>query len=87
MRDIKITLSTDSKLRAPSAADEARRLLRDGKLAYPLPNRPIQSGPGAYVYFVRDGKVVGRALIDCFQSPGKAGPSFTGVRRPGGEPP
>lgn len=63
-RNIKLTLSTDPNLRAPSIEAEKAWLAKERKLFYPLgPRRPKFSDAGNFVYFIRAGKVVARALI------------------------
>jgi hypothetical protein len=64
MRDIKLTLSTDPRLRAPSIQDEAQRMKREGNLWYPLHVRPKYAGAGCWVYFIRDGELVARARAE-----------------------
>ena len=80
MRDIKLTLSTDPAKRSPSTEEEARWLAKQGELWYPLgPNRPVEAGPGCWVYFIRGGKLVSRAKAESFDPPsGKAKVSYTG---------
>ena len=89
MRDIKLTLSTDTSLRAPNAAAEARWLKEAGDLAYPIPFRPLSAGVGSWVYFISDGLVVARAKIsdikNLTQSESSSRVTYTGANavRPG----
>jgi hypothetical protein len=82
MRDIKLTLSTELGVRAPSIEDEAAWIRRSGQMGYPLNSVPRESGIGQRVYFIRAGQLVARATIVAFDRPGKAGKSFGGVSKP-----
>jgi len=61
MADIMLTLSTNPDLRAPSIEEEARWLKNRRALYYPLHIKPARPVEGSWVYFVRNGTVVGRA--------------------------
>jgi hypothetical protein len=57
---ILMTLATDPKLRSGSIQEEAKFLKVRGWLWYPINGEPSQRIDGAWLYFVRDGYVVGR---------------------------
>ena len=80
MADIKLTLSKDTKKRAPDIHAEARRLKKVGALYYELHTRPNRASDGDWVYFIRDGEVVGRAKASKFlwMSKNDLGGSYTG---------
>lgn len=80
-RDIKLTLSTDPKLRAPSIEAERAWLAKERRLFYPLgPRRPRFTRADNLVYFIRNGKVVARAVIvRISDSPGER-PTYTGEK-------
>lgn len=70
MDDIKITLSTDEKLRAPSIEAEKEWLEEEGELWYPVgPRCPRRAKEGCWVYFVRGGHLVARGRADEFTPP------------------
>jgi len=65
MADIKLTMSTDERVRAPSIEDEQARLKELGALWYPLgSNRPLRAGKRCWVYLIRDGELVARARAE-----------------------
>jgi hypothetical protein len=80
MTDIKLTLSKDTKKRAPDIHSEARWLKKEGALYYELHMKPLRSCNGDWVYFIRDGEVVARAKASKFlwMSKNDLGPSYTG---------
>lgn len=80
MTDIKLTLSKDIKKRAPDIHSEARRLKKVGALYYELHTKPLHASNGDWVYFIRDGEVVGRAKANRFlwMSKNDLGTSYTG---------
>jgi hypothetical protein len=82
MADIKITLSTDPLTRSSTIQEEAAWLNEAGALFYPLHVKPTQASKGCWVYFIRDGKVVGGARARRFvewRTKNKE-VSYTGVR-------
>jgi hypothetical protein len=79
--DIKLTLSTEARNRAPTIEAEATWLAREGKLYYPLSGRPRRGVPGCWVYFIRAGELVARARAMDFRrmESSELGGSYTGV--------
>ena len=80
MTDIKLTLSKDTKKRAPDIHSEARRLKKEGALYYELHTKPLRASSGDWVYFIRNGEVVARAKASKFlwMSKTDLGTSYTG---------
>ncbi len=79
MRSIKLTLSTDPKMRSPSASDEARWLRSARSLKYQLHRLPLHAAAGDWVYFIREGRVVARARAQGFTRREVIGRSYRGV--------
>jgi len=81
MRDIKITLSRDPKLRSPDVFEEARWLQDSGAIYYQLSTMPKYAKAGCFVYFIRNGQLVARAVADDFlrMEVDELGGSYTGV--------
>ena len=80
MADIKLTLSKDTRRRAPNIESEARRLKDEGVLYYELHTKPLRASTGSWVYFIRGGKLVARARVGSIRwmSSGELGRSYTG---------
>jgi hypothetical protein len=84
-RDIKFTLSSTDKKRAPSAAAEAEWMNEVGELRYPVQGMPRQASPDSRVYFIRDGHVVARArYAGAANDSGEVFHSWDGTREPVG---
>ena len=66
MEDLKYTLSTDPSFRSQYIEDEAKWMADQGFLLYPIHIKPVRAEPGCWIYFVRDGQMVGRARIQGF---------------------
>lgn len=65
--------------------DEARRLEEEGALVYPLHARPRLASRRCWVYFVRDGYLVGRAMAADFYKEDKETYSYGGKTMEGGK--
>ncbi len=83
MSDIKLTLSQDTSLRSEKVEDEAAWMSEEGPIYYQLHRRPKTALPGCRVYFVRAGRLVGRAIAEDFveQTGEEELYSFTGAQQ------
>lgn len=81
MKDIKLTLSKDPTMRSPNVIEEAKWLEKEGAIYYQLQGFPRQVEAGCYVYFIRNGAIVGRAIAEEFlyMKLEDLGGSYTGV--------
>jgi hypothetical protein len=65
MADIKLTLSQNSRLRSRSIKEEAQWMEEEGPIYYNLGrNKPLHAEEGCWVYFIRAGRLAGRARAD-----------------------
>lgn len=63
MQDIKITLSTESTVRAPSIEAEADWIRRSCEMGYPPNSEPRHTGDGSWVRSIRGGELGARARV------------------------
>ncbi len=81
MEDIKMTLSANPRLRSPNIEEEARWMVEEGPIYYPLSGRPRRTEPGCWIYFIRERFLVARSRIDDIvqRVAPEAGHTYTGA--------